>query len=179
MLFTLFPWLCIALVSENERKYTTVAADAFNLPPHSIPNSFSHPLLSPFKAGKWSCAGASDRAQLAWGAVQCGELEMQDSDRGLSTANTNQFSSLYTPACLQACPVPRPEPRENTPRKGWGILCIQTQPNVLFWSRRMLVFLGEVQGGNLGYTHCLITIRILAEKQSLLSKPYTEAASSS
>lgn len=81
--------------------------------PHTPSQTHSLTLFSAlFKAGKWSCAEASDTAPLVWGAVQHGELEMQDSNRELGIANTS--SAPYAlPACLQGCCFQNWAPKEH------------------------------------------------------------------
>ena len=88
--------------------------------PHTPSQTHSLTLFSAlFKAGKWSCAEASDTAPLAWGAVQHGELEMQDSNRELGRANTS--SAPYAlPACLQGCSVSRTEPQKEHHKEQMG-----------------------------------------------------------
>ena len=86
--------------------------------PHTPSQTHSLTLFSAlFKAGKLSCAGASDAAQLVWGAAQRGALETQDSNRELGTANTGSAPWALS-ARFRACSLFQNGAQKESPPKG-------------------------------------------------------------
>lgn len=141
MLFTLFPWLCFALVSENERKYTTVAADAFNLPPTLHPKLILSPSSQPF-----SKQVSKAVQELRWSLTCVRSCAMRrDGDahwnRQPGIANTRSAPSAL-PASLQARPVYRTEPEKSVTKKGWGRMLLLNTTKRPILEERSACFLG-------------------------------------
>lgn len=119
MLFTLFPWLCFALVSENERKYTTVAADAFNLPPTLHPKPILSPSSQPFS--KQVSKAVQELRRSLTCVRSCAMRRAGDAHWNGQPGTANARSApCALPACLQARPVYRTEPEKSITKKGWG-----------------------------------------------------------